>query len=193
MGFTIKDFDANTDIKYLPALKALADEGLSTGYFTDEVLNGFKQGKYFCTMAIDDSDKLLGINYGRFETKEEIAEMMRCTVAEVETLFKGEELFFEQIGMVISKSARGLGLSKIMMSRFKDGVFTKVNTSVTGLWIRNGDEEPIVRLEKSAGSVFLKRIPDYWYDDPDLYCDVCKGRCHCNCDIYYVTKENFRL
>ena len=193
MSYTVKVYNPKTDAKYLPEMKALADWGLSPGFFNDEVVKNIESNEYFCSIALDDDDKVCCVSYGYLLDLNGAANELRCSANEVASYFPGVTKFASHVGMATRPDMQGQGIAKEMVKLHKKLAFPYADIIFNIVWNRKGAEKSIVAVIKHFGAEFLKTIPLYWYDEPDLYCTVCKGRCVCDCDIYYYTKDGFKL
>lgn len=192
MNLTLKNFNKSIDKKYLADIKRVADEGLSCGFLTDTELENFGNDDCFCSFVVDENDNVQGVSYGRFLNISQAAELLKCNEKDVSEIFPNVTVFADHTGIAVSPNVRGNGVSNVLFSVYNDAILNKASVVFYNVWVRNGGEKPAVSLIEGYGASFLKRIPQYWYDVPDLYCDVCKGRCKCDCDIYFITKDGFK-
>ena len=193
MNYEIRIFNKETDTKYLKQMQDIADEGLSPGFLTDKVMSNFGNDDYFCFFAVDENDTVCCVSYGNFFGIEDAAYELRCSVEEVERLFPGVKVFSSHLGLSVRPDTRGNGIARKVLGLNRQYVLSRADVVFNDVWNRHGGEVPIVTLLVSLGAVFYKKLPKYWYDYPDLHCTLCNGRCVCDCDMYYYTKEGFKL
>ncbi len=191
MNYFIKDFDKKSDIKYLSQIKELADEELSPGFVTESELSKIESGEYFCSFATDENGKICGISFGRFIDKNELASMLRCSFSEADLLFPNDSVIAEHLGIAVRKDMRNLGITGKLHERYKKTVFPKTNIIIYGVWNRKGGEKICVTHLLRSGAVFIKTVPKFWYDNPHINCTLCKGRCTCDCDFYYINRKDW--
>ena len=192
MSYRIIIFDEKTDKKYLKGIKAVSDEILSPGVLKDEDLELLGDSEHFCSFAVDENDNVCCVSFGRFFGISGAAEMMRCTEEEVGKVFPNVSKFAEHSGIAVLPEHRNKGLSGKMHALYLELVFPKADVVLYNVWNRRGGEADCVRALLRSGAVFLKKIPLYWYDDEELFCNLCNGRCKCDCDIYYIKKDGMK-
>lgn len=179
--------------KYKDSIIKLADEGLSRGYLTNEEMDLLINEDHFCHFILDDSsdEKLISFNYGRVVSKENAAEELRCSIAELEELFPGKDKFIIDDGCVCKPELRGKGISRSLFKWGRNDIFSKADVILFFVWNRHGGERRAVRFIDYFGGLYYKTVPAYWKDYPGLVCSICGVPCTCACDMYYLTKENF--
>lgn len=192
MTYTLKEFDAKTDRKYLPQMRALADDGLSKGFLSDEEVGQFGKDEYFCAFGVDENDRVCCMNFGKYADIETVAGELRCSADEVRALLPEAKKFAVHLGLVVADGAQGNGLATKIMRFHHKIIFQRADVIIKGVWMRDGEEKPVIRLLDNLGAVFIKKVPRYWYGYTDLYCSRCKGRCICDCDLYYLTKDGLK-
>lgn len=193
MSYKVINFQKNRDEKYIPDIVALSDAVLSSGFLKSEETERFGNEDRFCTFVIDENDSVCGVSFGRFIDIGETARFMMTDEKEISELFPEVKLFAEHSGIAVREDERGKGVGKLLHSQYKSTVFNKADVILYGVWNRGGGEEPSVNQLNKSGAHFIKTVEKYWYDHPDLYCDICKGRCRCSCDFYYIKKDGYLL
>ena len=189
MNCTIKDFDAKTDKKYIPRLCEIAAAGLSEGFLLPDEAELFGTDEYFCAFGIDEDDRVCCLNYGRYISLSEAAHELRCSEDEVRSLIPNAHSYALHLGLVVAEHARGAGLAKRIMRFNQEKVFERADVIIKGVWVRDGEEKPVIAMLEKMDAVFVKKVPRYWYGYEELYCSRCKGRCVCDCDLYYLLKK----
>ncbi len=189
MTFTIKEFIKGEDEKYIKGIRELCDLTLCPGFMTDSDISNFGTPKYYCGFAVDENDKVVALDYGYYGTKADAMHELRITESEFNKDFKGVESVVVHLGLAVSPDARGNGIGQKIISFHNKMNANKGDICIEGVWVRTGEEKPVINLLNKLGAVYYKTVPEYWHDYEGLYCTLCHGVCHCSCDLYYFTKD----
>ncbi len=87
--------------------------------------------------------------------------------------------------LAITEKFRERGLSSALMS-FATNELKKLNadTAFVICW-KMQSFVPLAKTCLSCGYTFLTESQNVWYDNVNLFCPFCKGRCRCSANIYY--------
>lgn len=91
---------------------------------------------------------------------------------------------------------RSLGIAPKMRNRHFSEALTKFSIEYSretlkadiyfGAFWKQGDKIPMMKNIEKFGFLHYASAGRIWYDEKDLYCPVCKGRCRCEAEIYYI-------
>lgn len=86
---------------------------------------------------------------------------------------------------------RGMGLASKMMKAAVAALVEKGAGIVYIVCWKPGGFLPLANALGECGFDYLMTVKEAWYGDEDLYCPHCRGRCHCDADVYYkkLSKE----
>ena len=85
----------------------------------------------------------------------------------------------------VGRKFRGRRLSQKLMERMFSECEAQNIDYIFGACWRQGDNVPMKKVMEQCGFVHIARVEKLWYDEEQLYCPICKGRCSCSAEIYY--------
>lgn len=90
----------------------------------------------------------------------------------------------------VREEYRHCGLSEKLIEIYLQSLLkdTEADIAIGVFWKPNGIA-PMESVLKKYGFFYLTDSPNVWYDNENLVCPVCKGRCRCDAAIYYKLLE----
>lgn len=168
---------------------ALCDYCVGANMYSRKVLEDAidRPGYYFFVLHSPEGE-MAGYNYFFLSNLEEMSEFTKRPVDHLARMSSAEEPVIADIrSLGIAENFRHRGLALAFMGWELE--FLKKETSahvaMGAFWKPNGKYAMEWSL-KAFPFQYLEEAPLVWYDTPDLYCPVCKGRCRCDATIYYV-------
>ncbi len=150
--------------------------------------------------AIDDEDKflyilkdnghsLIGYVYFKIEEKGKMHEEIKLSTKEEEILKAKSKKVGKLQSISLKTEFRGKGLSEKLIEFFLSILKSlNIDLAYAVCW-KKGDYVPLQKAMDSTGFVYLKEEKEFWYNNSELYCPFCQGRCHCDAEIYYKKLE----
>lgn len=150
--------------------------------------------------AIDDEDKflyilkdkghsLIGYIYFKIEDKEKMHDEIQLSFKEEEILKMKSEKVGKLQSIGLKTGFRGKGFSEKLIEFFLSILKSlDIDMAYAVCW-KKGDYVPLQKAMEATGFVYLKEEKEFWYNNSRLYCPFCKGRCHCDAEIYYKKLE----
>ena len=117
---------------------------------------------------------------------ESIARSAKVDRAQLETVCKHSPEVVSRLQSIgLRKPYRSGGLAEDLI-RFvlQQSRQRKAEIIYTVCW-KKGSLVPLARSLQECGFSFLMEAEKVWYDEEQLYCPHCHGRCHCDAQIYY--------
>ncbi len=101
----------------------------------------------------------------------------------------GESTLGRIQSVAIRSTFRGYGFSEKLL-QFALAVLTekKAECVFIACW-KKGTDVPLGVAVRSCGFCFLAEVENAWFDNEELYCPYCRGRCRCSAEIYYKKVE----
>lgn len=98
----------------------------------------------------------------------------------------GGESCVGRIQSVAIRSAfRGYGFSRRLLQLALDDLAEKrAGCAFIACW-KKGNSVPLGAAVRACGFHFLTEVENAWFDNEELYCPYCGGRCRCSAEIYY--------
>jgi len=199
---------------YVRQAKALCDQCVGVNLYTQEYLESILDDpRHFFYLLPAKDGGIAGYAYFIRMSPEEFTHLSRlpeeeisrlCTVLKEDADPKGEEIraggadpemaaVFAKEGLTVGnirsigveKSYRGRGLSERLL-RFCLSQLSAHGAEVAAAlcWKANGSV-PMKKAMLSCGMRYLTDAHRVWYDNRELICPICRGRCECDAEVYY--------
>lgn len=80
---------------------------------------------------------------------------------------------------------RGRGLAAQMVRFALQQIRPRQIQGAFAVCWKMGQVVPLEKTLRECGFAFLTEAEKVWFDEEELFCPYCGGRCHCNAEIYY--------
>lgn len=165
----------------------LSDECVGKNlYPTEEIAATLNDQEKFFYLLKNEKDETIGYIYYFLTNEEEIAKYSQLDINVFRKVYPD---FNKKVGKIqsvgIKKEYRGNELAVEMM-RFILKEMKKLGIDITFIvcW-KPGGFLPLGKTLAKCQFNYLTEAKKIWYDDMELICPHCKGRCSCDAEIYY--------
>lgn len=165
----------------------LSDECVGKNlYPTEEIAATLNDQEKFFYLLKNEKDETIGYIYYFLTNEEEIAKYSKLDINVFRKVYSD---FNKKVGKIqsvgIKKEYRGNELAVEMM-QFILKEMKKLGIDITFIvcW-RPGGFLPLGKTLAKCEFSYLTEAKKIWYDDIELICPHCKGRCSCDAEIYY--------
>ena len=165
----------------------LSDECVGKNlYPTEEIAATLNDQEKFFYLLKNEKDETIGYIYYFLTNEEEIAKYSKLDINVFRKVYSD---FNKKVGKIqsvgIKKEYRGNELAVEMM-RFILKEMKKLGIDITFIvcW-KPGGFLPLGKTLAKCQFNYLTEAKKIWYDDMELICPHCKGRCSCDAEIYY--------
>ena len=165
----------------------LSDECVGKNlYPTEEIAATLNDQEKFFYLLKNEKDETIGYIYYFLTNEEEIAKYSKLDINVFRELYSNSDKKVGKIQSVgIKREYRGNELAVEMM-QFILKEMKKLGIDITFIvcW-RPGGFLPLGKTLAKCQFNYLTEAKKIWYDDIELICPHCKGRCSCDAEIYY--------
>lgn len=193
MIYNLKD---KNDIKYslrllsmeeLEATISLCDECVGENLYSKEDLRkAIEDQNQFFYLLIAEDKKIVGYIYYYFTDLKSIADYTKLKEELYHDLYQGN---VDTVGKIQSVAVRdgyrGSNLSVHLIEFGLERLKEAQIPIVFGVCWKMGEYVPMKKTLCECGFHFFSVAKKIWYDDTKLICPYCKGRCHCDAEVYY--------
>ena len=163
---------------------SLADESVGKNLYTrQDFENALIDKNSFVYVLKSDSGEIAGYVFFFITTTVDIAQ--KCGLDEALFSSVSPSVCGRIQSAAVKKEYRGRGLSVVLMKYAVDMLRSKgIDTAFAVCWKPGG----IVSIKKTLNILsfsFLKEVEKMWWNNTNLYCPYCHGRCSCSAEIYY--------
>lgn len=165
----------------------LSDECVGKNlYPTEEIAATLNDQEKFFYLLKNEKDETIGYIYYFLTNEEEIAKYSKLDINVFRKVYSD---FNKKVGKIqsvgIKKEYRGNELAVEMM-RFILKEMKNLGIDITFIvcW-KPGGFLPLGKTLAKCQFNYLTEAKKIWYDDMELICPHCKGRCSCDAEIYY--------
>ena len=165
----------------------LSDECVGKNlYPAEEIAATLNDQEKFFYLLKNEKDETIGYIYYFLTNEEEIAKYSKLDINVFRKVYSD---FNKKVGKIqsvgIKKEYRGNELAVEMM-RFilKEMKTLGIDITFIVCW-RPGGFLPLGKTLAKCEFSYLTETKKIWYDDMELICPHCKGRCSCDAEIYY--------
>ena len=165
----------------------LSDECVGKNlYPTEEIAATLNDQEKFFYLLKNEKDETIGYIYYFLTNEEEIAKYSKLDINVFRKVYSD---FNKKVGKIqsvgIKREYRGNELAVEMM-RFILKEMKKLGIDITFIVCWNpGGILPLGKTLAKCEFSYLTEAKKIWYDDIELICPHCKGRCSCDAEIYY--------
>lgn len=89
----------------------------------------------------------------------------------------------------VKEAFRGQGLSSRLVRFYLERLYTDAVDTAFGVFWKARGTVPMKQTLVALHFNFLAEVHEVWYDNKDLICPFCNGRCKCDAEIYYKPLE----
>lgn len=165
----------------------LSDECVGKNlYPTEEIAATLNDQEKFFYLLKNEKDETIGYIYYFLTNEEAIAKYSKLDINVFREVYSDSNKKVGKIQSVgIKKEYRGNELAVEMM-RFilKEMKTLGIDITFIVCW-RPGGFLPLGKTLAKCEFSYLTEAKKIWYDDTELICPHCKGRCSCDAEIYY--------
>lgn len=165
----------------------LSDECVGKNlYPKEEIAATLNDQEKFFYLLKNEKDETIGYIYYFLTNEEEIAKYSKLDINVFREVYSN---FDKKVGKIqsvgIKREYRGNELAVEMM-QFILKEMKKANIDITFIvcW-KPGGILPLGKTLAKCQFDYLTEAKKIWYDDMELICPHCKGRCSCDAEIYY--------
>ncbi len=170
---------------------ALCDECVGRNlYKKEDIKIAFEDRDKHFLLLKDEKGKTAGYIYYGLSTDEEIANYAKIDVNLIRRIYPSKGKIIGKMQSIGVKSEyRGEGLSAFMINFVTDRLKKQSAGIVFCVCWKPMGIVSVQKALKECDFSFLTEAKKIWYDDVDLVCPYCKGRCVCDADVYYKILE----
>jgi GNAT superfamily N-acetyltransferase len=155
-------------------------------YGTEEIASTIGDKDRFFYLLKSEAGETVGYIYYYLTDVEYIAEYSRLEINLFRDVYSSTDKKVGKIQSVGLKAEyRGIGLAAQMI-QFILGKLKEFSIDVAFIvcW-KPGGVVPLGKALAECNFNYLAEAKKVWYDDTELICPYCKGRCLCDAEIYY--------
>lgn len=89
----------------------------------------------------------------------------------------------------VKQAFRSRGLSRYLVRFYLEQLHANAADTAFGVFWKARGTVPMKRTLVALHFNFLAEAHEVWYDNKDLVCPFCKGRCKCDAEVYYKPIE----
>lgn len=173
-------------IEEIEEARLLCDDCVGENLYSKDEISATidSEDKFFYLLKREDGETVGYIYYYLTEMKD-IANYSKLDIELFDTVYSGTNRIGKIQSVGLKMSYRGIGLAAKMIQfvllELKDKL---IDAAFIVCWKPGG----IVPLSKALSECHFKYLADakrVWYDDTELICPYCKGRCLCDAEVYY--------
>lgn len=171
----------------LEATAALCDACVGKNLYTqDKIQTAMETEEHYFYLLQTRAGELAGYLYFYLTDVPSIARDAKVNREVLESVCKCPEEKVCKIQSVgVAESYRGNGVAAQMVSFALEQIRRmQVSAAFSVCW-KQGQFVPLEKPLRECGFSFLTEAKKVWFDEADLFCPYCNGRCHCDAEIYY--------
>lgn len=159
-------------------------------YTSEEILRAIREEDRFFYVLKTDRGEIAGYIYYYLTEEEKIAEYAKLDPALLRAVYDRPGKRVGKIQSVgVAKSCRGRDLATPLM---QSALNKLAELSVEAVFIVCWRPDGVIPLKKAlahCGFSYLAEAKRVWYDDEELICPRCGGRCVCDAEVYCRLQE----
>lgn len=167
--------------------RRLCDACVGTNLYTEaELASAVAAEDRAFYLVKSEAGEIVGYVYYCLASLEELAKYTKLELSLFRSLCSDPERKvgkYQSIG--IRPEYRGIGLSARMVSSVLKMMKDAGAEIAFGVCWKPVGVLPLAGVMSECRFTFLAEAKKVWYDDPDLICPYCKGRCTCDAEVYY--------
>ena len=171
----------------VPAVAALCDQCVGEGLYSQQDLcHAIAADDQFFYVLHSDDGQLVGYLYYYFTTLDAIAAFTKLASDCFQTACPQVSQKAGRIQSIgLQHEYRGQDLSERLIDFSLRDFAQQAVPTVFGVCWKMGTVVPMQKPLLRCGFQHLTTAKKVWYDDEDLFCPYCQGRCHCDAEVYY--------
>lgn len=174
--------------------RLLCDECVGKNlYSEEEIVAALHDTDKFFYLLKSEEDETIGYIYYYLTEVEYIAKCSKLDVEVFSVVYAAKNKKVGKIQSVGLKAEyRGIGLATQMIQVIlKELKRISVDIAFIVCW-KPGGIVPLAKVLEECEFRFLTEAKKVWYDDAELICPYCKGRCLCDAEVYYKLLDGGR-
>lgn len=166
---------------------SLCDECVGKNlYREEELLSAIVEKDRFFYLLKTDKGEPAGYIYYYLTDEESIANATKLDISVFHAVYMAGGKKVGKIQSIgIKDTFRGLGLATKMFRFATKELSMRSAGAVFAVCWKPGKIIPAGNVLKECGFDDLTEAKNVWYDDKDLVCPYCKGRCRCDAEVFY--------
>lgn len=155
-------------------------------YSSEEIASTIDSNERFFYLLQDQKGEAVGYIYYYITTEKKIAEYSRLDESVFQSIpFHSKKKVGKIQSVGVDYKYRGMGLATKMLEFILDEI-KKLSLDVVFIvcWKPRGTI-PLQKAIQECAFSFLSVAKNVWYNDTNLICPYCKGRCTCDAEVYY--------
>lgn len=178
--------------KELDEVAALCDECVGKNLYPKEEIGkaiGSKERFFYLLKTAEG--KIAGYLYYYLTDVASVARYAKLDINQFLDVYANEKKPVGKIQSIgLKEEYRGLGLATQMMQfLLKELELISVEAAFIVCW-KIGNRIPLEKTLCECDFAYLTEAKRVWYDDINLVCPYCKGRCTCDAEVYYKMLGN---
>lgn len=172
-------------------IRRLCDACVGKNLYTSaEILRAIREEDRFFYVLKTDGGNIAGYIYYYLTTEEDIASYAKLDPGVLRAVYDrpGEKVGkIQSVG--VREAYRGRGLAALLLQSALERL---AGRSVEAAFIVCWRPDGVIPLKKAldgCGFAYLTEAKKVWYDDTELICPRCGGRCLCDAEIHYRLQE----
>lgn len=174
------------------AVKRLSDSSVGKDLYLREELLSLIGGENYFYLLYSPEGEFAGYLYFYLTDSLEAERTAKLPKGSLEQLCPGKVPLGNIQSIALVPSFRNMGLSTELI-RFASESLSRLGARLAFVicW-KAGENVPLGMTMQAAGFRFLAETENVWYNNLNLICPICKGRCRCSAAVYYciLNKEN---
>lgn len=163
-------------------------------YSKDELSKAITSKDRFFYLLETAEGETVGYTYYYLTNLESIAKFAKLDTELFENVCPSETKPIGKIQSVgLKKKYRGLGLAQQMMRFMLNRLQALSAEAVFIVCWKIGEVVPLKNALHECGFDYLSEAKKVWYNDTNLVCPICHGRCHCDAAVYYKLLDERNL
>lgn len=171
---------------HLDAAAELCDQSVGKNLYTrNDLVSVIGMATHSFYVVVTPEQQVVGYIYYFLTDLEEMASRAKLPRKQLARLFrKASPVIGNLCSIGVAQAYQHMGLSVELIQFSLEQL--KNNADVAfGVGWKIGKHVPIERTLKACGFRYLTDAHRVWYDNENLVCPYCKGRCNCDAAIYY--------
>lgn len=155
-------------------------------YSGEELRKAIEDPKHFFYLLTTEEEEIAGYIYYYLTDLESIADYTKLDVELFYDIYPKREAEVAKIQSVaIRDKYRGSSISVKMIDFALERLKEIRMELVFGVCWKMGEYVPMKKTLCECGFIFFSEAEKIWYEDTELICPYCNGRCMCDAEVYY--------
>lgn len=174
----------------IPSTLALCDSCVGKNLYTYEELSFAidARDRFFYLFTTPDGETA-GYIYFYLTTVEGLASYAKLSQRVLLSVSQATGSVGKIQSVGVKDSFRRCGLARKMVDAALAVLSSLAVSTVFVVCWKPGQTVPLQRTMEECRFIHLTTAKKIWYDDPDLICPYCSGRCQCDAEVYYKTLD----